>query len=121
MIVKSRNKTVEDVTASLAMQKDQERVLANDNTESALSSLNNNELLIPPNLIYLLRTESFLLEDDSDYNLTLRPKTRKLKGKTSALTNRKTRSIIGFSKLHFCYINDFALLYQHMHKVLNIL
>lgn len=83
--------------------------------------MDNNELLILPDLIYPLIIRFFLLEDDFDYNFTLKPKTCKLKSKTPALTNRKTRSIIGFSKYHFSYINDVALLHQHMHKVFNVL
>lgn len=113
IIVRSMKETVGDIVAGATTEKnlrDQERVLADDNNESALSSLEDNEPLIPPTPMDPPMTRFFPLEDDSDHTPTPRPMTRKPKGKAPATspTDRETRSITGSSKPRFRYMNNVA-------------
>ena len=66
MIIRGMKKETEgDVIASVAMKKnvrDQRKLLANNNNEFALSSLENNEALIPPEPTSPLITGFFPLE-----------------------------------------------------------
>lgn len=90
MIVRGRKETVGDVIAGLAMQKDQEKVLSDDDNKSALSFLDDNEFLILPDPIDLSITGFFLLEDNSDHIFTLKFKACKPKSKVPPPTNRAT-------------------------------
>lgn len=126
IIVKSKKETVEDIIAGVTTEKDlrnRKRVLADNNNESALLSLEDDKPLILPTPIDPLMTGFFILEDDSHHTSTPRLTAEKLKSKTPAtpLINKKTRSMISSSKSYFHYINGVALLHKHMRKVLNAL
>ena len=126
VIVRGRKETGGDVVAGATMEenlRDQERVLADDDDESALSSLEDDEPLIPPEPTSPPMTGSFPLKDDSDHAPTPRPQACKPRNKAPAPppTDRETRAMTGSSKPRFRYINGVAPSHRHMHKVLNAL
>lgn len=53
-------------------------------------------------------TKSFSYKNNSDYAFTPKFRAQKLKSKAvvTLLSDKKIRAITGFSKPHFCYINE---------------
>lgn len=88
---------------------------ANTDDESSLSSLEDDEPLIPAQ-------PRIPTEDDSDHAPTHKSQARKPRDKAAPPSStRETRSMTESSKPRFRYMNGVATSHRHMHKVLNAL
>ena len=114
---------VVDGTAQGEKVREEEKNLTDTDDEPFLTSLEDDEPLIPPEPRSPPMTRSFPPEEDSDQASTPKPKARKPRGKAPIPppSDKETRAMTGSSKPCFRYMNGVAPSHRHMHKALDAL